>query len=178
VGLSRLNCRSARPACCCPTFAPRRFITTAGHPADHARLGLAEERLDELCGSPGVIDEIAGTVLLGGKAKGAARRALTPALAIRLTVLMTLMPGADYAEVMAALLGDLPLVPWQRPYQVPTATVACTWREALGPRPLERLRDRLPAGIDIEHREHDWRAVLAGALEVCLRWRRMIPAVR
>jgi hypothetical protein len=116
-------------------------VQAGGHPADHARLGLAEERLDELCGSPGVIDEIARTVLLDGKVKGAARRALTPALAIRLTLLMTLMPDADYAEVMAALLGDLPLVPWQRPYQVPTATVACTWREALGLRPLERLRD-------------------------------------
>ena len=101
-------------------------VQAGGHPADHARLGLAEERLDELCGSPGVIDEIARTVLLDGKVKGAARRALTPALAIRLTLLMTLMPDAYYAEVMAALLGDLPLVPWQRPYQVPTATVACT----------------------------------------------------
>ena len=142
-------------------------VQAAGHPADHARLGLAEERLDELCGSPGVIDEIAGSVLLEGRVKGAARRALTPALAIRLTLLMTLMPDADYAEVMAALLGDLPLVPWQRPYQVPTATVACTWREAIGPRPLERLQDRVLAGIDTEHREHDWRAVLVGALEVC-----------
>lgn len=142
-------------------------VQAAGHPADHARLGLAEERLDELCGSTGVIDQIAGSVLLDGKVKGVARRALTPALAIRLTLLMTLMPDADYAEVMAALLGDLPLVPWQRPYQVPTATVASTWREALGPRPLERLRDRLLAGIDAQHREHDWRAVLAGALEVC-----------
>lgn len=94
-------------------------VQAAGHPADHARLGLAEERLDEerldeLCGSPGVIDGIGGTVLLGGKVKGAARRALTPAVAIRLTLLMTLMPDADYAEVMAALPGDLPLVPWQR----------------------------------------------------------------
>jgi len=116
-------------------------VQAAGHPADHPRLGLAEERLDELCGSPGVIDEIAGSVLLDGKVKGAARRALTPALAIRLTVLMTLMPDADYAEVLAVLLGDLALVPWQRPYALPTATVFCTWRDALGPGPLERLRD-------------------------------------
>jgi hypothetical protein len=27
-------------------------VQAGGHPADHARLGLAEERLDELCGSP------------------------------------------------------------------------------------------------------------------------------
>src|SRR6185437_5966394 len=147
---------------------PQWCAATAGHRLAGTRpitpgSGWAGERLDELCGSPGVIDEIARTVLLDGKVKGAARRALTPALAIRLTLLMTLMPDADYAEVMAALLGDLPLVPWQRPYQVPTATVACTWREALGPRPLERLRDKVLAGIDAGHREHDWRAVLAGA---------------
>ena len=48
---------------------------------------------------------------------------------------------------------------------VPTATVACAWREAVGPGPLEQLRDLLLAGIDAEHREHDCRAVLAGALE-------------
>ena len=53
---------------------------------------------------------------------------------------------------MEALLGDLALVPWQRPYRVPTATVACTWREALGPAPLERLRDLVLAGVDGEHR--------------------------
>lgn len=138
-------------------------VQAAGHPADHARLGLAEALLDELCGSAGTIDEIACQCVLEGKVKGAARRALTPALAIRLTVLMTLMPDADYAEVMAVLLGDLAAVPWQRPRQVPTATVAGTWREALGPRPLERLRDRLLAGVDAEHRGHDYRAVMAPA---------------
>jgi hypothetical protein len=87
------------------------------------------------------------------------------ALAIRFTVLMTLMPDADYAEVLDALFGDLVLVPWQRPCHVPTAAVACTWREAIGPAPLERLRDRLLAGIDGEHREHDYRAVTVGDLE-------------
>ena len=28
-------------------------VQAAGHPADHARLGLAEDLLDELCGTPG-----------------------------------------------------------------------------------------------------------------------------
>src|SRR6266545_4282138 len=93
---------------------------TAGHPADHARLGVAEQRLDALTGTPGVIEEIARSVSLrGGKVKGKARRAMTAALAIRLMLLMTLMPEADYAEVMAALLGELAGVPWQRPYRVP-----------------------------------------------------------
>jgi hypothetical protein len=143
-------------------------VQAAGHPADHARLGLAEERLDELTGTPGVIDEVAATVILKGKVKGSARRAMTPALAIRFTLLMTLMASdADYAEVMAALLGDLAAVPWQRPYQLPTATVASTWREAIGAQPLEELRDRLLAGIDAEHRAHDYRAVTVGDLDAC-----------
>jgi hypothetical protein len=140
-------------------------VQAAGHPADHARLGVAESRLNELTGTPGVIDEIARQVTLSGPVKGTARRAMSPALAIRFTVLMTLMPDADYAEVLDALLGDLVLVPWQRPCRVPTAAVACTWRKAIGPAPLERLRDRLLAGIDGEHREHDYRAVTVGDLE-------------
>jgi hypothetical protein len=141
-------------------------VQAAGHPAEHARLGVAEQRLDELCGMPGVIDEIARTVALGGRVKGAARRAMTPALAIRFTLLMTLTPDAGYPEVLDILLGDLVLLPWQRPFHVPTAAVACTWREALGPAPLERLRDLALAGVGGEHRSHDYRAITAGDLEV------------
>lgn len=143
-------------------------VQAGGHPADHARLGVAEQRLDALTGTSGVIDELARSVRLRGtKVKGRARRAMTPALAIRLTLLMTLMPEADYAEVMAALLGDLVAVPWQRPYQVPTATVLCTWRQAVGPEPLQALRDRLLAAVDAEHHEHDYRAVAVGDLDAC-----------
>jgi len=141
-------------------------VQAGGHPADHARLGVAEERLDELCGIPGVIDQIARAVTLDGRVTGTARRAMSPALAIRFTLLMTLVPDAGYAEVMDILAGDLALVPWQRPYRVPTAAVACTWREAIGPVPLERLRDLVLAAIDGEHRGHDYRAVAAGDLEV------------
>ena len=141
-------------------------VQAAGHPADHARLGVAEERLDELCGVPGVIDQVARSAALGGRVKGAARRAMSPALAIRFTLLMTMVPDAGYMEVIETLLGDLVLVPWQRPYRVPTAAAACIWREALGPVPLERLRDMALAGIDGEHRARDYRAVTVGDLEV------------
>jgi hypothetical protein len=141
-------------------------VQAAGHPADHARLGVAEQRLDELCGIPGVIDQVARSAVLDGRVKGAARRAMTPALAIRFTLLMTLVPDAGYAEVIETLLGDLALMPWQRPYRVPTAAVACTWREAIGPAPLERLQDLALAGIDGEHREHDYRAITVGDLEI------------
>src|ERR1700758_4755391 len=47
-------------------------VQAAGHPADHARLGVAEERLDELCGMPQTIDEIARAVTLDGRVKGTA----------------------------------------------------------------------------------------------------------
>src|SRR5260370_28240135 len=92
---------------------------------------------------------------------------MTPALAIRMTLLMTLIPDSDYAGVMSALIGDLAGELWQQPYQVPAAAVACARREAIGPRPLERLRDLVLVGIDAEHRGHGYRAVTVGDLEVC-----------
>jgi len=77
-------------------------------PPCHA-VGCHPCRLDELTGRPGVIDEIAQAVALAGKVKGTARRAMSPALAIRFTLLMTLAPDADYPEVMDILFGDLVL---------------------------------------------------------------------
>jgi hypothetical protein len=142
-------------------------VQAAGHPADHARLGLAEQRLDELTGTPGLIDQIARSAPLEGKVNGKAKRAMTPALTIRLILLMTLTGDAGYDEVLGALLGDLAGVPWQRPYQTPTATVVSTWREAVGPRPLQELRDRLLAAVSAEHQERDWRAVAVGDLDAC-----------
>ena len=142
-------------------------VQAVGHPVDHVRLGVAEERLDALCGERGVIDKVAAGAALKGRVKGMARQATTAAMVIRLVLLMTLMPGSCYVEAIATLLGDLPLVPWHRRYLVPTRAVACTWRETAGPAPLEQLRDRALAAIDAEHRDHDWRAVLVGPREVC-----------
>jgi hypothetical protein len=140
-------------------------VQAGGHPADHARLGALEQQLDELAG-PGVIDEIAAQATLGGKVKGKARRSMTAAAAIRATVLMALMPDADYAGVLAAVFGDLVLVPWQRPFQVPTPKVLGTWRAALGPAPLARLQALVLAAVGGEHRDHDYRAVHVGELHL------------
>jgi hypothetical protein len=63
---------------------------------------------------------------------------------------------------MAALLGDLVLVPWQRPYEVPTGKVLSAWRTAVGPAPLAGLQARLLAAAGAEHRDHDYRAVCVG----------------
>ena len=91
---------------------------------------------------------------------------MTPALAIRFTLLMTLVPDADYTEVMEALLGDLVLVPWQRPYRVPTAAVACTWREALGPGRWSGCGTWCWPASTASTATHDYRAVTVGDLEV------------
>ena len=87
---------------------------------------------------------------------------MTAALAIRATVLMGVLPDADYGEVMAAVLGDLVLVPWHRRYQVPTGKVLSTWRTALGAAPLAGLQARVLAAAGAEHRDHDYRAVHVG----------------
>ena len=63
---------------------------------------------------------------------------------------------------MAAVLGDLVLVPWHRRYQVPTGKVLSTWRTALGAAPLAGLQARVLAAAGAEHRDHDYRAVRVG----------------
>lgn len=139
-------------------------IQAGGHPADHARLGVIEEQLDEMTGQPDTIGRVAVQVKPPGRIKGTARRSLTMAAALRASLLMTLMPEADYAEVLAALFGDLAVVPWHVPFAVPTATVLCSWRKAAGPGPLEQLQAMVLAASDAEHQACDYRAADAGDL--------------
>jgi hypothetical protein len=138
-------------------------VQAAGHPADHVRLGMLEVQLEEMT-TPGIIGETAAAVPLAGKVKGAARRTMTIALTIRAILLMTLMPDAGYGAVLSFLLGDLALVPWQRPFTLPSATVFSTWREAAGPTPLQYLQAAVLAATAAEHDQTDWRAVHAGDL--------------
>ncbi|OHV20267.1 hypothetical protein BBK14_08520 [Parafrankia soli] len=49
---------------------------------------------------------------------------MTPAAALRMVLVATLMPGASQEEVLATLFGDLAGVPWRVPFQVPTSAVA------------------------------------------------------
>ena len=57
---------------------------------------------------------------------------MTMAAALRAVLLMALMPEACYGEILAALFGDLALLPWHGPFAVPTDTVLATWRNAAG----------------------------------------------
>ena len=142
-------------------------VQAGGHPADHVRLGVIEQQLDAMTGQPGVIGQVAARVVPRGKVKGTARRSMTMAAALRAVLLMGLMPEADYGEILSALFGDLALVPWHVPFAVPTDTVLATWREAAGPEPARLLQDMVLAASDAEHREHDYRAVAAGGLDLC-----------
>ncbi len=142
-------------------------VQAGGHPADHARLGVIERRLDAMTGQPGVIGQVAARVIPRGKVKGTARRSMTMAAAIRAVLLMALMPEAGYGEILSALFGDLALVPWHVPFAVPTDTVLATWRDAAGPEPALLLQDMVLAASDAEHHEHGYRAVQAGDLQLC-----------
>ena len=128
-------------------------VQAGGHPADHARLGILEQQLDEMTGQHGVIDVVAAQTVPRGRSRGARRRAMTMAAALRAALLMTLTPEAGYGEILQSLFGDLALLPWQAGFAVPTETVLGTWRDAAGPEPLLRLQDIVLAASDAEHQD-------------------------
>jgi hypothetical protein len=137
-------------------------VRAKGSPVYHATLGPLEERLEEKAG-PGVISRIAAGARLDGRfAKGERERLLAPAFMIRVIVLMTLMPGARIEDVIVALAGDLALVPWARPWRPASARAAGDWRNALGPAPLEELRDAVLGSAWQEHQDGDCGAVTIG----------------
>jgi hypothetical protein len=112
-------------------------VRAKGSPVHHATLGPLEEKA-----GPGVVGGIAGRAPLGARfVKGQRERLLARAFMIRVLVLMTLMPEARVQDVIAALAGDLALVPWARRWKPASARACSDWRNALGPGPLEELRD-------------------------------------
>ena len=126
-------------------------VRAKGSPVHHATLGPLEEWLDAKAG-PGVIGGIAGRAPLDARfVKGERERLLARAFMIRVIVLMTLMPEARIGDVIAALAGDLALVPWARPWRPASARAAGDWRNALGPAPLEELRDAVLGSAWREH---------------------------
>jgi hypothetical protein len=137
-------------------------VRAAGSPCAHATLGPLEEWLDEQAG-PGVIDGIAARAVLDGRfVKGERERLLTAAFMIRVLVLMTLMPGAQLADVITALAGDLALVPWSKPWR-PASERACSdWRKALGAAPLEELQAAVLAAAREEHAARQEQSLVTG----------------
>ena len=110
-----------------------------------------------------MIDGIAERAVLREEyVKGERERLLARAFMIRVLVLMTLVPDAGVRDAVIALAGDLAVVPWARAW-VPASERACgDWRNALGPEPLEELRDIVLRASWQEHEDRDWRAVIIG----------------
>jgi Insertion element 4 transposase N-terminal len=137
-------------------------VQAQGSPAEHATLGPLEDWLEEQAG-PGVIGQVAERAVLRRQfVKGERKRLLTRAFMIRVIVLMTLMPEARIQDVITALAGDLALVPWARPWAAASERACGDWRNALGPEPLEELRDIVLRASWQEHEDRDWRAVIIG----------------
>jgi hypothetical protein len=112
-------------------------VRAKGSPVHHATLGPLEGKA-----GPGAVGAVAGRAPLGARfVKGERERLLARGFMIRVIVLMTLMPDARIGDVIAALAGDLALVPWARPWRPASDRAAGDWRNALGPVPLEELRD-------------------------------------
>jgi Insertion element 4 transposase N-terminal len=141
-------------------------VQAQGSPCDHARLGPLEDWLEAQAG-PGVIDGIADRAALREEyVKGTRKRLVSRAFMIRAIVLMTLLPDADAREVALALAGDLAVVPWARAWRPASPRALGDWRQALGPEPLEQLRDIVLRAAWDEHEERDLRAVIIGRLKV------------
>jgi hypothetical protein len=148
-------------------------VRAKGSPVHHATLGPLEERLESQAG-PGA-GGVTGRVPLDARfVKGRRERLLARAFMIRVIVLMTLMPEARTGDVIAALAGDLALVPWARPWRPASARAAGDWRNALGPVPLEELRDLVLGSSWREHQDQGCpgavtigksRPLMAGALD-------------
>jgi hypothetical protein len=82
-------------------------VRVKGSPVHHATLGPLEAQA-----GPGVIESVAGQAPLDARlVKGERERLLARAFMIRVIVLMTLMPDARISDVIAALAGDLAIVP-------------------------------------------------------------------
>jgi hypothetical protein len=117
-------------------------VQARGHLAEHVRLGLMERHLpaglvEQLC----VRYQVAEVRL----------RRLSAPMAVRCVLAMTLLPHADYREVMATVAGRLVDVPWATPWQLPGREVLGDWRKRLGSKLFEQLFWRVTDRVADEH---------------------------
>ncbi len=96
-------------------------IVVVGWLPEHVRLGILEDLLP-----PGLIDQMITEVPAVRDTQR--RRVMSAALTVRLILALALWPDADCVEVMRRLVGDLPDLPWERGWQVPSSRVISDWR--------------------------------------------------
>jgi Insertion element 4 transposase N-terminal len=110
-------------------------VQAAGWLPEQVRLGMLEAVLGD-----GVIEELCDQAAAARLVTPPERRRLMSLpFIMRVVVAMTLLPDADYPEVIRVLTGLLPRLPWARRWQVPTHKTITAWRRRLGTWPLEQL---------------------------------------
>jgi hypothetical protein len=135
-------------------------VLAGGWLPDFVRLGELERHVGD-----GVIEALAAGAVTSGRVPAPQRRRLMSLpLVMRLTVAMTLMPGASYPEVARQVAGHLADVPWAREWHVPASTVFTRWRDKAGPAPMEDLF-WLVAGPLVDDNAHS--AVNLAGMPVC-----------
>jgi hypothetical protein len=122
-----------RPVALLPVLRRRSGAVYAdGWLADHVRLGVLEQLLPA-----GLIEALVATV--PGVRDALRRRVMSAALTVRFVLALALWPDADYVEVMRRLVGDLPVLPWARPWAPPCSRVISKWRARVPAVLFERL---------------------------------------
>jgi len=156
AGTTRIGTGEAVVFCKVVVVAPAQVtrdgqVRAQGSPCEHATLGPLEDWLESQAG-PGVTGRIAEHAVLDGKfIKDDRKRLLTAAFAIRALLLMTLAPDGGIRDATADLAGDLALVPWAKPWDVPSERSLGDWLRALGPGPLEDLQAEVLGAAWSEH---------------------------
>ena len=123
------------PVVTAPAVIRGGAVLAGGWLPDFVRLGELERHLGE-----GVIEDLAAAAAADGRMPPRQRkRIMSFPLVIRLTVAMTLMPDASYAEALRRLAGLLAEVPFAREWHVPTSKVVTCWRVMVPPSVLQEL---------------------------------------
>jgi hypothetical protein len=123
------------PVVTAPAVIRGGMVLAAGWLPDLVRLGELERHLGE-----GSSRSWRARRSAAGQMPPRQRKRITSyPLVIRLTVAVTLMPDASYAEAMRRLAGLLAEVPFARQWHVPTAKVVTCWRVMVPPSVLQEL---------------------------------------
>lgn len=121
-------------------------VQARGHLAEHVRLGLLERHLPG-----GLVEQLCVRHQVGELRL----RRLSAPMAVRCVLAMTLLPHADYREVMATVAGRLVDVPWASRWQLPGREVLGHWRKRLGSKLFEQLFWQVTDRVAAEHRPID-----------------------
>jgi Insertion element 4 transposase N-terminal/Transposase DDE domain len=117
-------------------------VQAEGWLPEQVRLGILEQHL-----GAGVLEQAVAAAVAGARLP-VRRRVMSLPLTARFVLAMTLLPEASLRQVMTRLVGQLPRVPWRRPWQVPSTKVLTGWRRRLGPAPLRALFEQVAGAID------------------------------